>query len=223
MANEQRVPLRLGSTAPNFQAQTSNGPIDFHEFIGDSWAVLFSHPDDFTPICTTELGAFAKLEPEFARLGVKLIGLSANTVDSHHVWIKDIDEVTGSNLTFPIIADADRKVAYLYDMLDYDDITNVDQKGLPFTVRTVFVIDPKKKIRLTLAYPASTGRNTAEILRVVQALQTTDKKGVTTPINWLPGDDVVVPPTVSTEDAKKKFGEIREVKPYLRFTNVGKD
>ncbi|OKL56495.1 Mitochondrial peroxiredoxin PRX1 [Talaromyces atroroseus] len=224
MATEQRAPLRLGSTAPNFDAQTSNGPINFHDYIGDSWAVLFSHPDDFTPICTTELGAFAKLEPEFTALGVKLIGLSANNVDSHHVWIKDIDEVTGSNLKFPIIADADRKIAYLYDMLDYDDITNVDQKGLPLTVRTVFVIDPKKKIRLTLTYPASTGRNTAEVLRVVQALQTTDKKGLTTPINWLPGDDVVIPPSVSTEDAVKKYGEenVRIVKPYLRFTNVGK-
>jgi len=224
MATEQRAPLRLGSIAPNFQAQTSNGPIDFHEFIGSNWVILFSHPDDFTPICTTELGAFAKLEPEFAAIGVKLIGLSTNTVDSHHTWIKDIDDVTGSKLSFPIIADADRKIAYLYDMLDYDDITNVDKKGLPLTVRTVFVIDPNKKIRLTLTYPASTGRNTAEVLRVVQALQTTDKKGVTTPINWLPGDDVVIPPVVSTEDAEKKFGKdnIRTVKPYLRFTNIGK-
>ncbi|GAM38424.1 antioxidant protein [Talaromyces pinophilus] len=224
MATPERVPLRLGSTAPNFQAETSKGPIDFHEFIGDSWVVLFSHPDDFTPICTTELGAFAKLEPEFAALGVKLIGLSANDVNSHHAWIKDINEVNNANLTFPIIADRERKIAYLYDMLDYQDTTNVDQKGLPLTIRTVFVIDPAKKIRLTLAYPASTGRNTAEVLRVVQALQTTDKKGVTTPINWLPGDDVVIPPTVSTEAAEQKFGKdnIRVVKPYLRFTNIGK-
>ncbi|KAF3399497.1 Mitochondrial peroxiredoxin PRX1 [Talaromyces pinophilus] len=224
MATPERVPLRLGSTAPNFQAETSKGPIDFHEFIGDNWVVLFSHPDDFTPICTTELGAFAKLEPEFAALGVKLIGLSANDVNSHHAWIKDINEVNNANLTFPIIADRERKIAYLYDMLDYQDTTNVDQKGLPLTIRTVFVIDPAKKIRLTLAYPASTGRNTAEVLRVVQALQTTDKKGVTTPINWLPGDDVVIPPTVSTEAAEQKFGKdnIRVVKPYLRFTNIGK-
>ncbi|CRG90091.1 Mitochondrial peroxiredoxin PRX1 [Talaromyces islandicus] len=223
MATE-RAPLRLGSVAPNFDAETSTGPINFHEFIGDSWVVLFSHPDDFTPICTTELGAFAKLEPEFSAIGVKLIGLSANDVTSHHKWIKDIDEISGSNLKFPIIADRERKIAYLYDMIDYQDTTNVDQKGLPFTIRTVFVIDPSKKIRLTLAYPASTGRNTAEVLRVVQALQTTDKKGVTTPINWLPGDDVVIPPVVSTEDANAKFGaeNIRTVKPYLRFTNVGK-
>ncbi|KAL1976721.1 hypothetical protein VTN31DRAFT_3003 [Thermomyces dupontii] len=222
-APEQRAaPLRLGSIAPNFKADTTQGPIDFHEFIGNNWVILFSHPADFTPICTTELGAFAKLEPEFTARGVKLIGLSANSLESHHQWVKDIDEVTGSNLKFPIIADPDRKIAYLYDMLDYDDTTNVDQKGLPLTVRTVFIIDPNKKIRLTLTYPASTGRNTAEVLRVVDALQTTDKKGVTTPINWLPGDDVVVPPNVSTEEAKAKFGEVREVKPYLRFTNVGK-
>ncbi|GAD98498.1 peroxiredoxin 1 [Paecilomyces lecythidis] len=221
MAQEQRAaPLRLGSIAPNFDAETTGGKINFHEFIGNNWVVLFSHPDDFTPICTTELGAFAKLEPEFAARGVKLIGLSANNIDSHKEWIKDIDEVTGSNLKFPIISDPERKVAYLYDMIDYDDTTNVDQKGLALTIRSVFVIDPNKKIRLIISYPASTGRNTAEVLRVVDALQTTDKNGVTTPINWLPGDDVVVPPTVSTEDAQKKFGDVRVVKPYLRFTTL---
>ncbi|KAL1966439.1 hypothetical protein VTN77DRAFT_4581 [Rasamsonia byssochlamydoides] len=223
MAQEPRVPIRLGSIAPNFDAETTNGPINFHEFIGNNWVVLFSHPDDFTPICTTELGAFAKLEPEFAARGVKLIGLSANSLDSHKEWVKDIDEVTGSNLKFPIIADPERKVAYLYDMIDYDDTTNVDQKGMALTIRSVFIIDPNKKIRLIFSYPASTGRNTAEVLRVIDALQTTDKNGVTTPINWLPGDDVVIPPVVSTEDAKKKFGDIREVKPYLRYTSLKKD
>ncbi|KAJ9296296.1 hypothetical protein DTO271G3_5437 [Paecilomyces variotii] len=224
MAQEQRAaPLRLGSIAPNFDAETTNGKINFHEFIGDNWVVLFSHPDDFTPICTTELGAFAKLEPEFAARGVKLIGLSANNIDSHKEWIKDIDEVTGSNLKFPIISDPERKVAHLYDMVDYDDTTNVDQKGIALTIRSVFVIDPKKKIRLIISYPASTGRNTAEVLRVVDALQTTDKNGVTTPINWLPGDDVVIPPTVSTEDAQKKFGDVRVVKPYLRYTTLKKE
>ncbi|KAB8199443.1 hypothetical protein BDV34DRAFT_218048 [Aspergillus parasiticus] len=213
MAQERAAPIRLGSTAPNFDADTSNGPISFHDYIGNSWAILFSHPDDFTPICTTELGAFAKLEPEFTARGVKLIGLSANGTDSHKLWIKDIDEVTGSKLTFPIIADPERKVAYAYDMVDYQDTTNVDSKGLALTIRSVFIIDPNKKIRLIMSYPASTGRNTAEVLRVVDALQTTDKHGVTTPINWLPGDDVVIPPPVSTEDAQKKFGEIRAVKP----------
>jgi len=221
MAEEQRSPpLRLGSIAPNFKADTTTGPIDFHEFIGNSWVILFSHPADFTPICTTELGAFGKLEPDFAARGVKLIGLSANGLKSHEDWIKDINEITGSDLKFPIIADPERKVAYLYDMVDYQDTTNVDEKGLALTIRSVFIIDAKKTIRLILTYPASTGRNTAEVLRVIDALQTTEKKGVTTPINWLPGDDVVIPPTVSTEDAKKKFEEIRIVKPYLRFTNV---
>jgi len=221
MAEEPRSPpLRLGSIAPNFKADTTTGPIDFHEFIGSSWVILFSHPADFTPICTTELGAFAKLEPDFAARGVKLIGLSANGLKSHEDWIKDINEVTGSDLKFPIIADPERKVAYLYDMVDYQDTTNVDEKGLALTIRSVFIIDSKKTIRLILTYPASTGRNTAEVLRVIDALQTTEKKGVTTPINWLPGDDVVIPPTVSTEDARKKFEEIRIVKPYLRFTNV---
>jgi len=221
MAEEQRSPpLRLGSIAPNFKADTTTGPIDFHELIGNSWVILFSHPADFTPICTTELGAFAKLEPDFAARGVKLIGLSANGLKSHEDWIKDINEVTGSDLKFPIIADPERKVAYLYDMVDYQDTTNVDEKGLALTIRSVFIIDAKKTIRLILTYPASTGRNTAEVLRVIDALQTTEKKGVTTPINWLPGDDVVIPPTVSTEDAKKKFEVVRIVKPYLRFTNV---
>jgi alkyl hydroperoxide reductase subunit AhpC len=149
--------------------------------------VLFSHPEDYTPVCTTELGAFAKLEPEFTKRGVKLIGLSANTIESHGGWIKDINEISGSNLTFPIIGDKNRQVAYLYDMLDYQDTTNVDSKGIAFTIRSVFVIDPNKKIRLIMSYPASTGRNSAEVLRVVDSLQTGDKNKVTTPINWVPG------------------------------------
>lgn len=210
--------LRLGSVAPDFQSDTSNGPISFHEFIGDKWAVLFSHPDDFTPVCTTELGAFAKLEPEFTKRGVKLIGLSANETDSHKLWIKDIDEVTGSKLTFPIIADPKRKVAELYDMIDHQDASNVDDKGVQFTIRSVFIIDPSKKIRLILAYPASTGRNTAEVLRVVDSLQTGDKHRITTPINWVPGDDVIVHPSVSNEEAKTLFPKFRIIKPYLRLT-----
>ncbi|OAX83769.1 hypothetical protein ACJ72_01869 [Emergomyces africanus] len=220
MAEEQRAPLRLGSTAPNFKAVTTKGEIDFHEFIGDNYVILFSHPDDFTPTCTTELGAFAKLEPEFTARGVKLIGLSANALKSHYDWIKDINEVTGSDLQFPIIADADRKISYLYDMLDYQDTTNVDEKGMAMTIRSVFIIDPNKKIRLTFSYPASTGRNAAEVLRVIDALQTTDKNGVNTPINWVKGDDVIVPPAVKTEDAIKKFGDVRIVKPYLRYTTL---
>ncbi|KAK5013618.1 peroxiredoxin 1 [Cryomyces antarcticus] len=214
--------LRLGSVAPNFKAKTTQGDIDFHDFIGDKWTILFSHPADFTPVCTTELGAFAKMKDEFEKRGVKMIGLSANDLGSHDKWIQDINEVANTNLQFPIIADADRHVAFLYDMVDQQDLDNIDEKGIAFTIRSVFVIDPNKKIRLTMMYPASTGRNTAEVLRVIDSLQTGDKKGVTTPINWMPGEDVIVPPSVSTPDAKKKFGEVREVKPYLRFTNVGK-
>ncbi|KAK3081319.1 peroxiredoxin 1 [Coniosporium uncinatum] len=212
--------LRLGSVAPNFQAKTTNGDIDFHQFIGDSWTILFSHPADFTPVCTTELGAFAKLKDEFEKRNVKMIGLSANDLGSHGKWIEDINEISKTNLQFPIIADADRKVAFLYDMIDQQDLDNIDEKGIAFTIRSVFVIDPSKKIRLTMMYPASTGRNTAEVLRVIDSLQTGDKKGVTTPIDWMPGDDVIVPPSVSTPDAKKKFGEVREIKPYLRYTTI---
>lgn len=210
--------LRLGSTAPDFLAETSLGYIkSFHEYIGNSWCILFSHPDDFTPVCTTELGAFAKLEDEFTKRNVKLIGLSANTVQRHHEWIKDIDEITGSHLTFPIIADPERKIALLYDMLDYQDATNLDDKGLQLTIRSVFIIDPSKKIRLTLAYPASTGRNTAEIVRVVDSLQTGDRYKCTTPINWVPGDDVIVHPSVTDDQAKKLFPKFRIIKPYLRL------
>lgn len=210
--------LRLGSKAPNFDSDTSNGPINFYDWAGDSWVVLFSHPDDFTPVCTTELGAFAKLEPEFARRGVKLIGLSANGTESHRAWIKDINEVNDANLTFPIIADPLRKVSLLYDMIDHQDASNVDDKGVQFTIRSVFVIDPKKTIRLILSYPASTGRNTAEVLRVVDSLQTGDANRITTPINWTPGDDVIVHPSVSNDEAAKLFPKFRIVKPYLRFT-----
>lgn len=217
-----RSRLRLGSTAPNFTADTTQGPIDFHEFIGDSWVVLFSHPEDFTPVCTTELGEFARLTPEFSRRGVKLVGLSANTLGSHEEWIKDIDEVTGSLVGFPIIADKERKVAYAYDMIDYQDTTNVDAKGIAFTIRSVFIIDPKRVIRTILSYPASTGRNSAEVLRIVDSLQTGDKNKVTTPINWVPGDDVIVHPSIKTEDAKKIFPDVRIVKPYLRFTTLPK-
>ncbi|CAZ84633.1 unnamed protein product [Tuber melanosporum] len=215
--------LRLGSTAPDFEAVTTNGPIKFHEFIGDNWVVLFSHPEDFTPVCTTELGAFAKLEPEFTRRGVKLIGLSANTIESHGEWIKDIDEVNQCSLKFPIIGDKERKVAYAYDMIDYQDTTNVDSKGIAFTIRSVFVIDPKKTIRLIMSYPASTGRNAAEVLRVVDSLQTGDKHRITTPINWVPGDDVIVHPSVTNEEAKTLFPDFRIVKPYLRFTPLPKE
>lgn len=215
--------LRLGSKAPNFQSETSNGPIDFYEFAGDSWVVLFSHPDDFTPVCTTELGAFAKLEPEFTKRGAKLLGLSANEPNSHRAWIKDINELSKTNLTFPIVADPLRKVAHLYDMIDYQDATNVDDKGVQFTIRSVFIIDPKKTIRLIISYPASTGRNTAEVLRVLDSLQLGDKNRVTTPINWIPGQDVIVHPSVSNEEAATLFPKFKVIKPYLRFTPLDVD
>ncbi|KAH8634701.1 hypothetical protein IG631_10101 [Alternaria alternata] len=195
---------------------------DFHKFLDNKWTILFSHPADFTPVCTTELGAFAKLKDEFDARGVQMIGLSANDLSSHDQWIDDINETSNTTVQFPIIADADRHVAFLYDMISQDDLDALQKNGgIAFTIRSVFIIDPAKKIRLTMSYPASTGRNTAEVLRVIDSLQTGDKKGIATPIDWQKGQDVIVPPSVSTEDARKKFGDVREVKKYLRFTNVG--
>jgi len=223
MAGERPAPLRLGSIAPNFQAETTKGPIDLHEYIGNNWVVFFSHPEDYTPVCTTELGEMARLAPEFEKRGVKLLGLSANTLGSHEGWIQDIKEVTGSQVEFPIVADKERKVAHLYDMVDYQDTTNVDEKGIAFTIRSVFIIDPKKVIRTILSYPASTGRNSAEILRIVDSLQTGDKNKITTPVNWVPGDDVIVHPSVQGDLAKQLFPNLRAVKPYLRFTKLPAD
>jgi len=214
--------LRLGSIAPDFTVDTTQGKISFHEWIGSSWAILFSHPADFTPVCTTELGEVARRAPDFAARGVKLIGISANGLESHEKWIKDINEVGASlgptDVQFPIIADADRKISVLYDMLDAVDPTNVDAKGIPFTVRTVFVIDPKKVIRLTISYPAQTGRNFDEIIRVIDSLQLGDKHKVTTPVNWKKGDDVIIHPGVSDEQAKTLFPGYKTLKPYLRTT-----
>ncbi|CAO1626102.1 unnamed protein product [Jaminaea pallidilutea] len=210
--------LRLGSIAPNFQAETTLGPIDFHQWLADGWAILFSHPDDFTPVCTTELGEVSRLAPEFEKRNVKVIGLSANDIASHDKWIKDINEISKSVLKFPIIGDKDRKVATEYDMLDALDPTNVDAKGIPFTVRTVFVIDPKRVIRLKIEYPASTGRHFTEILRVIDALQLSDKHRVTTPVNWQKGDKVIIHPSVQGDDVSRLFPDAEVIKPYLRFT-----
>ncbi|CAN3373385.1 hypothetical protein DIURU_000315 [Diutina rugosa] len=213
--------IRLGSEAPNFDVDTTEGKINFHNWIGDKWAILFSHPADFTPVCTTELGAFSKLKPEFDKRGVKLIGLSTEGVPSHKEWIKDIEEVVtnGAKFEFPIIADEKLEVSYLYDMLTEADFQQIAKKPV-FTVRSVFVIDPAKKVRLIMTYPASTGRNTAEVLRVVDALQKADAKSIATPVNWTEGEDVIIPPTVSDEAAKEKFGDFNKVKPYLRFTKA---
>lgn len=213
--------LRIGSEAPDFTAPTTKGELNFHKFLGNGkWTVLFSHPADFTPVCTTELGAFAKLEPDFQKLNTQLIGLSADAIKNHEQWISDIEEHTsaGAKVNYPIIADESREVAFKYDMLDQAGFEKLNQDGAPpMTIRNVFIIDPAKKIRLFLVYPASTGRNAAEVLRCVRALQTADKRGIATPIDWVEGDDVIVPPSVSNADAKAKFGEIRELKPYLRY------
>ncbi len=204
--------LRLGDEAPNFTADTTEGKIDFHEWKKDKWAVLFSHPKDFTPVCTTELGLTAKLQGEFQKRNVKTMGLSVDSVESHKEWEKDIEETQGQAVNFPMIGDPDRAVANLYDMIH----PNADNT---LTVRSVFIIDATNKIRLTLTYPASTGRNFNEILRVIDSLQLTDAHKVATPGNWQPGGDVIIVPALSTEEAEKLFPEgWDEQKPYLRVT-----
>ena len=206
--------LRLGDKVPDFTQDSTEGPIHLSEWQGDSWVVLFSHPADFTPVCTTELGMVAKLKPEFDKRNVKAIGLSVDPVDSHTKWAGDIQETQGAALNFPLLADADRKVAQLYDMI------HPESNGTA-TVRSVFVIDPKGVLRLTLTYPAATGRNFDEILRVIDSLQLTDKEKVATPVNWQQGDEVVILPAIPNEEADKLFPQgYRQVKPYLRMTRV---
>ncbi len=204
--------LRLGDEAPNFTAETTAGPINFHEWLGDSWCVLFSHPADYTPVCTTELGYTAKLKDEFAKRNVKVLALSVDDLASHNGWVKDIEETQHVTMNFPIIADPDKKVANLYDMMH----PNASEK---FTVRSVFVIGPDKKIKLTITYPASTGRNFNEILRVIDSLQLTANYSVATPVNWVEGDEVVIAPHISDADATTKFPKgFKTIKPYLRLT-----
>ena len=208
--------LRLGDEAPDFKAETTEGSIDFHDWKDGKWAVFFSHPADFTPVCTTELGRTASLKDEFDKRNVKAIAVSVDPLDKHTGWAPDIEEVGGTALNFPIIADEDRKVSQAYDMIHPGE-------GDTSTVRSVFVIDPKNKVRLTLTYPKSVGRNFDEIVRVVDALQATDANPISTPVDWKPGDKVIVAPTVSTEDAKAKFSGVEEVKPYLRYADAPKD
>lgn len=204
--------LRLGDTAPNFKAKTTIGDIDFYEFLGDSWGILFSHPADYTPVCTTELGRTASLQEEFAKRNVKVLALSVDPIDQHHGWVKDINETQHVTVGFPIIADENREVATLYDMIH-------PNASATATVRSLFVIGPDKKIKLTLTYPASTGRNFVEVLRVIESLQLTANYSVATPADWKQGEDVIVVPAVSTEDAIKKFPKgVKVVKPYLRYT-----
>ena len=203
--------LQLGDEVPDFTAETTEGPISFHSWLGNSWGVLFSHPKDFTPVCTTELGRVSALKPEFEKRNVKVVGLSVDPLGSHREWAKDIEETQGHALNFPLIADADKKVANLYGMIH----PNANDT---LTVRSVFVIDPNKKIRLTLTYPASTGRNFDELLRVIDSLQLTDKHKVATPVNWKRGDDCIIVPSVTNEQAKEMFpGGWDEKKPYLRI------
>jgi alkyl hydroperoxide reductase subunit AhpC len=204
--------LRLGDSAPDFEAQTSLGTINFHDWLGDSWGVLFSHPADFTPVCTTELGTVANYHPEFAKRNTKVIALSVDPIASHHDWIKDINETQNTTVNFPIIADEGKQIAMLYDMIHPNASEN-------FTVRSVFVIGPDKKVKLTLTYPASTGRNFDELLRVIDSLQLTANYSVATPANWKHGDDVVITAAVKDEDIAAKFpkGHTR-IKPYLRMT-----
>jgi peroxiredoxin (alkyl hydroperoxide reductase subunit C) len=206
--------LLLGDIAPNFQIDSQKGKIDLHDFIGNSWVFFFSHPADFTPVCTTEMGRTAQLAAEFAKRNVKPLGLSTDSVSEHNEWIKDVNDTQKTDLQFPIVADTDNKVANLYQMI---------HPGLSETaaVRSVFIIDPNKKIRLTMTYPMSVGRNFDEILRVIDALQTADKYGVATPADWAPGKKVIVPTSVTTEQAKVKFPQgVEEVRSYLRYTQV---
>jgi len=202
--------IRLGDEAPNFDAETTEGTIDFHQWKDGNWAVLFSHPGDFTPVCTTELGRTASLKSEFDKRGVKVIGVSVDPIESHNSWAQDITEVGGRDLNFPLIADQDRQVSELYDMIHPgEDDTS--------TVRSVFIVDPRNKVRLTLTYPNSIGRSFGEILRVIDALQLTDAAPVSTPVDWQPGDRIIVAPTMSTDDARQRFEDVEEVRPYLRW------
>ena len=212
--------LRINDVAPNFTAQTTQGPIDFHQWIGDKWAILFSHPKDFTPVCTTELGYMAKIEPEFTKRNAKLVGLSVDPSEAHGRWLADIEETQGSKVNYPIIADHDLKVSKLYNMLPAEEPGTFEGRTAATnqTVRSVFVIGPDKKIKLTLTYPMTTGRNFDEILRVLNSMQLTAKHKVSTPVNWKHGDDVIIAGSVSDDDAKKLFPEgWRAPKPYIRI------
>lgn len=212
--------LRINDTAPDFQAQTTKGPIRFHEWIGDSWACLFSHPKDFTPVCTTELGYMAKIEPEFTKRNCKLIGLSIDPVDSHEKWAADIEETQGHLPRYPMIADTDLAVAKLYNMLPAEEPGTSDGRtaATNATVRSVFIIGPDKKIKLMLTYPMTTGRNFDEILRVLDSMQLTAKHKVATPVNWKLGEDVIITTAVTNEEAEKSFPGFKTIKPYLRTT-----
>ncbi|HMA00366.1 MAG TPA: peroxiredoxin [Steroidobacteraceae bacterium] len=211
--------LRINDTAPNFKAKTTQGSIDFHEWIGNSWVILFSHPKDFTPVCTTELGYMAKIEPEFTKRNAKLIGLSIDPVESHGRWVSDIEETQGAVVKYPMIGDTDLNVAKLYNMLPAEEPGTADGRtaATNATVRSVFIIGPDKKIKATLTYPMSSGRNFDEIVRLLDSLQLTARENVATPVNWRPGEDVIIPTSVSDEAARQKYPQgFKTYKPYLR-------
>ena len=204
--------IKLGDTAPDFNAESSLGNLNFYEYLGDSWGILFSHPADYTPVCTTELGKTSQLKPEFDKRNTKVIALSVDGIENHKGWISDINETQNTEVEFPIIADQDKKVSELYDFIH-------PNASATLTVRSLLIIDPNKKVRLIITYPASTGRNFTEILRVLDSLQLVDGYGVATPVDWKDGEDVIIPPAVSQEDAEKKFTKgVKVVKPYLRYT-----
>ena len=206
--------IRIGDIAPNFDVETTNGPINFHDWLSDSWGFFFSHPADYTPVCTTEMGRTAQLEGEFSKRNVKPLGLSTDTVSEHKNWIRDVNDTQNTTLTFPIVADHDLTIAKLYEMIHPSESKTA-------AVRSVFIIDPEKKIRLTMTYPMSVGRNFDEILRVIDALQLGDAKKIATPADWRPGDTVIIPPSISNDDAKDLFPQgWEEIRPYLRLTKV---
>jgi thioredoxin-dependent peroxiredoxin len=214
MSLQHGLPLTLGQVAPDFEAETTEGPIRFSEWAKDSWVVIFSHPKDFTPVCTTELGEAARLKPEFDKRGVKVIGLSVDPLDRHDAWAEDIEATQGHALNFPMIADPSRHVSQLYGMIHPEADPSV-------TVRTVYVLDPNRKVRLTLTYPPSTGRNFLEVLRVIDSLQLTDRAKVATPVNWQPGGQAIILPSISDEDAKARFPQgWKAERPYLRWVDV---
>ena len=213
--------LRINATVPNFTAETNQGPIKFHDWIGDSWTILFSHPKDFTPVCTTEFGAVAQLKDEWEKRGTKVIGVSVDGVDDHKKWIGDIEKVGGADVGFPIIADESLEVSKAFDMLPEDAyLPDGRTPADSATVRSVFIIGPDKRLKLSMTYPMTVGRNFAEVLRALDGLQTSTDKGVATPANWNVGDDVIIPTTVNDEDAKAKFGAFTTVLPYLRTTKL---
>jgi len=225
LAQETRTP-RINDVAPDFTAESTQGTIHFHDWIGNGWAVLFSHPKDFTPVCTTELGAMAGLEPEFAKRNTKILAVSVDPVSSHSKWLVDIEETQGHKVKYPMIGDTELKVAKLYDMLPAEAGDTCDGRtaATNATVRTVFVVGPDKKVKLMLSYPMSTGRNFDEVLRVLDSLQLTAKEQVSTPVNWKPGDDVVIAGSVSDEDAKKKYPQgWKTPKPYMRIVSLAKE